>query len=64
MQHLAFMKKSLGFLEKIISGNKTIESRWYKNRKTPWDRIQKWDIVYFKNSWERVNLKAKVSKVL
>lgn len=64
MHHLAIMKKSWGLLPKIISGEKTIESRWYKNKHSPWDKIKKGDVVYFKNSGEPVTAKAEVSDVL
>ncbi len=62
--HIAIMKKSWRLLPKIVSGEKTIESRWYKNRSAPWDRISDSDIIYFKDSGEPVTVKAKVSKVL
>ena len=29
MQHVAIMKKSWGLTDKILSGQKKIESRWY-----------------------------------
>ena len=58
------MKKSWGLMEKILSGQKTIESRWYANRSVPWDKIQAGDIAYFKNSGEPVTIKATVAKVL
>lgn len=64
MQHIAIMKKSWGLIPKIISGEKTIESRWYKNRIAPWNKIQAGDLVYFKNSGESVTVVAKVSNVL
>ncbi len=62
--HVAILKKSWNLLPKIISGEKSIESRWYKCRFAPWDRIKKGDFVYFKNSGEKVKVKAKVEKVL
>jgi len=62
MEHLAIMKKS--YLKKIISWEKTIETRWYKTRRTPWNKIKKWEIIYFKNSWEDVILKVKVKDVI
>ena len=62
--HVAFMKKSRKLIDKILSWEKTIESRWYKSRIAPWNRIQKWDTVFFKNSWESVTAKAEVKKVL
>lgn len=64
MHHLAVMKKSWGLLPKILTGEKTIESRWYKNKYSPWNKINKGDTVYFKNSGELVTVKAEVSKVL
>ncbi len=57
------MKKSWGLIPKILSGKKTIESRWYKARFAPWDKIKKGDTVYFKNSGEPVTAKAKVAQV-
>lgn len=64
MQHVAIMKKPWGFLPKIVSGDKTIESRWYMNRAAPWGRIDAGDTVYFKNSGELVTVRAKVEKLL
>ncbi len=64
MNHIAIMKKSWGLIPKILSGKKTIESRWYKNRIAPWNRISDGDTVYFKDSGEPVSAVAKVSKVL
>lgn len=58
------MKKSWGLTEKILNRRKTIESRWYKYRHTPWGKITKGDIVYFKNSGEQVTIKADVEKVI
>lgn len=64
MEHLAIMKKSWGLTDKILSGRKKIESRWYKNKTRPWDKIKKGDIVYFKDSGEPVKIKASVEKVI
>jgi len=41
MQYIAIMKKSWGLLPKILTGEKKIESRWYNNRYSPWDKIKK-----------------------
>jgi ASC-1-like (ASCH) protein len=62
--HVAIMRKSWGLTAKILSGEKTIESRWYKNRYKPWGQIAAGDIVYFKDSGEPVTIKTTVSKVL
>lgn len=64
MEHLAIMRKSWGLLPKILDGEKVIESRWYKNKYSPWDKIKKGDIVYFKNSGEPVSVRAEVFDVL
>lgn len=64
MDHLAILDKKRKLLAKIISGEKTIESRWYKAKVTPWDRIKKGETVYFKESGELVSVKAKVAEVL
>ena len=64
MDHVAIMKKSWGLIPKILSGEKKIESRWYKARFSPWDRIGPDDTVYFKNSGEPIMAKAKVERVI
>jgi ASC-1-like (ASCH) protein len=64
MTHIAIMKKSWNLIDKIVSGEKTIESRWYKARFIPWNRIQKGDTIFFKNSSEPVTAVAEVVKVL
>lgn len=64
MEHVAILSKSRKLLLKIIEGKKTIESRWYKFKKTPYNNINPDDIVYFKESGEPVTVKSKVEKVL
>ncbi len=64
MDHVAIMKKSWHLIPKILSGEKTIESRWYLTRRDPWDKIIEGDTVYFKNSGESVTVKTTVSKVI
>lgn len=64
MDHVAIMKKTWGLIPKILSGEKTIESRWYKARIAPWERIKVGDTVYFKNSGESVTVVADVKQVL
>lgn len=64
MEHLAILAKKRKLLAKILSGEKTIESRWYKFKKTPYQNISVNDWVYFKESGDPVIAKAKVSKVL
>jgi len=61
MEHLAILSKNRRILDKILSGEKTIESRWYKFRKTPYKNISKGDTIYFKESGCPVTAKAKVA---
>ena len=63
MQHLAIMKKSWKLTDKILSGEKTIESRWYVNKYSPWNKIKAGETVYFKDSGEPVTIKTEVEKV-
>tara|TARA_Y100000310_G_scaffold345532_1_gene466142 strand:- start:7467 stop:7886 length:420 start_codon:yes stop_codon:yes gene_type:complete len=64
MYHLAILQTKGDWLKKIIDGKKTIESRWYKNKRSPYKQIAKDDIVYFKESGKQVTIKSKVSQVL
>ena len=64
MDHVAFMQKSWGFTEKIATGQKVIESRWYNIKYAPWGRISSGDSIYFKNTGEPITIKAEVEKVL
>lgn len=64
MDHLAILSKDRKLLSKIISGEKTIESRWYKFRRTPYGNISAGDSIYFKESGCPVTAKAKVGRVL
>lgn len=64
MDHCAILSKESKLLSKIISGEKTIESRWYKFKKTPYQNIAAGDSIYFKESGKPITVKAKVSNVL
>ena len=64
MEHIVIMKKSWGLTEKILTGEKTVESRQHKSRYAPWNRIKPGDTVYFKDSGEPVPVRAEVVKVL
>jgi len=63
MVHIAIMKKSWGLTQKILTGEKTIETRWYKNKSSPWNKIKKGEIIYFKDSGEPITVKAIVKRV-
>ena len=64
MQHIAILKKSWKLIDKILSGEKKIESRWYKNKSAPWNKIKAGEVVYFKESGSPVTIKTEVEKVL
>lgn len=64
MEHIAIMRKSWGLTEKILNGQKKIESRWYKVKYKPWDNIKEGEIVYFKDSGDPVSVRAEVAKVI
>lgn len=64
MHHIAIMKKSWNLIDKILSGSKKIESRWYSCRYAPWDKIKANETVYFKDSGSPVSVKAEVEKVI
>jgi len=64
MEHIAIMRKSWGLTKKILTGEKRIESRWYKSRYPPWDRIKEGETVYFKDSGDPITIKTRVDKVL
>jgi ASC-1-like (ASCH) protein len=62
MNHIAILQKQ--WLPLIVSGEKTIESRWYKTKRTPYGNIKANDTIYFKESGKPVTVKAIVEKVL
>ena len=64
VDHVAIMRKKGNLLDMIISGKKTIESRWYINKIAPWNKIKAGDTIYFKESSEDVTARAAVTKVL
>jgi hypothetical protein len=64
MHHVAIMEKSRKLIPRVLAGEKTIESRWYKVRAAPWDRIEAGDTVWFKDAGEPVTAVADVERVL
>ena len=58
------MNKSWKLIPKIVSGEKSIESRWYQTRRAPWNAIAAGDTVFFKNSGEDITASAEVEKVM
>jgi ASC-1-like (ASCH) protein len=64
MDHIAIMNKSWKLIDKILSGEKKIESRWYMAKHPPWDRIKPGETVYFRDAGCPVTAKVTVAKVL
>ena len=62
MEHLAILSSKIHLFDKILSGEKTIESRWYFNKKTPYQNIFPGEIIYFKEG--KRFAKAVVEKAL
>lgn len=60
MDHVAIMSPDWKLISKILSGEKTIESRWYVTRRAPWKVVKKGDRVYFKDSGKPVTAQADV----
>lgn len=63
MHHLAILRPAWRLAEKILSGEKTVESRWYRSRRAPWDRIQAGDTVFFKEGNRPISLAATVRAI-
>jgi hypothetical protein len=63
MDHVAIMTPSWKLIPKILSGEKSIESRWYQTRRAPWDTISVGDRVFFKDSGTSITARAIVSNV-
>ncbi len=64
IDHVAILYKKGALLNKILSGEKTIESRWYSSKYPPWNRIKANDLIYLKDSGGPVRGKVMVEKVL
>ncbi|PIS13086.1 hypothetical protein COT69_00630 [candidate division WWE3 bacterium CG09_land_8_20_14_0_10_39_24] len=63
MDHIAIMKPSWNLIANVIDGTKTVESRWYKSKRCPWDRVKIGDILYFKDVGKPVSIKSRVTRV-
>lgn len=63
MDHVAIMSHKTPFLARVLSGQKTIESRWYQYKRLPWDKVHVGDTIYFKNSGKPVVAFSKVTRV-
>ncbi len=63
MVHIAIMNRQVGLIDKILSGEKTIESRWLKTKSAPFGKVHVGDRIYFKESGGSVRAVALVSQV-
>ena len=61
MDHVAILKDAP--LDKILSGVKTMESRWLANKSAPWGKVTVGDTVFFKRSGGDVEARAIVKDV-
>ena len=61
MQHIAILKEP--FFSMVLSGEKTIESRWSYNKIAPYNKVKIGDTILIKKTGCNVTAVAKVSKV-
>ncbi len=61
MKHIAILRQP--FFDMVLSGEKTIESRWSMNRVAPYNKVKVGDIIYLKETGKDVTATAKVKKV-
>ena len=61
MKHIVILKKK--YYDMILSGTKTIESRFSANKIVPYNKVDVGDILYLKETGKDVSVKAIVSDV-
>lgn len=61
MKHIAILRQP--FYDMVLSGEKTIESRWSMHKVAPYNKVQKDDIILLKETGKNVTATAKVEKV-
>ena len=61
MKHVAILKQP--FFDMILSGEKTIESRFSMNKIVPFNKVSIGDEIYLKQTGKQVTAKAEVDKV-
>ncbi len=61
MFHVAILHKK--YFNLILSGKKTIESRFSFNKIAPYKKVKAGDVVYLKETGKNITAKAKVKKV-
>ncbi len=61
MKHIAILRQP--FFDMVLSGEKTIESRWAMNRIAPYGKVSVGDEILLKETGQCVTAIAKVKKV-
>ncbi len=61
MKHLAILKQP--FYDMVLSGEKTIESRWSMHKVAPYNKVSKGDTIFLKETGKDVTATAKVREV-
>lgn len=61
MKHIAILKQP--FFNMVLSGEKTIESRWSQNKCAPFNKVAAGDLIYLKQTGYPVTATAQVKKV-
>lgn len=64
VDHIAIMNPKIAPVADILSGKKTIESRWSKYKSVPWGKVHPGETIYFKETGKNVTAKARVEKVI
>ena len=64
MDHLAIMNPKRKLIPKILSGEKTIESRRYMMKVAPRNTLHPGDTIYFKDAGKEVTASAMVDRVV
>ena len=61
MEHIAILRQP--FFNMILSGEKTIESRWSLSRIAPFERVKAGDVIWLKETSKDITARAIVKKV-
>lgn len=61
MKHVAILRQP--FFDMILSGEKTIESRFSMNKILPYKKVFVGDVIYLKQTGKPITVKAEVEKV-
>ncbi len=61
MKHIAILRQP--FFDMVLSGEKTIESRWSMNKVAPYNKVKVGEIIYLKETGKDVTATAKVKQV-